>query len=256
MSSTRPRRPALTSRVSSAARRGPTALAGDRGDLPVVAGPARSVTRTERATLARLERRIEARLEAGEGAAWDVGMLFDGIARGALHHAAGYETLEAYADARFPRYGYRTLRRYRRVALAFTRGAVRKHGLLKLELGLRYIELTPASERAAEIPRLVVRVPANGLIPFARASARQLEDAIDALSPEDVRPPSLPRGAGAKVRALQAVLKSGPAWTIQRPRLTTRVVKAADGRSHALVSIVDVPVEQLGRLLSSLRRLA
>ena len=82
----------------------------------------------ERKKLDSLEKRIHAMLDRGESLSWDVGKAFDEIARSGMHLDAGYPSLEAYADDRFEE-GYRTLKRDRRVALAFSKRTVVKHGL-------------------------------------------------------------------------------------------------------------------------------
>ena len=203
-----------------------------------------------RAALARLERRLDRGLEAGDRTAWDVGTLFDRIARESHYLASGHPTLEAYADDRFPEHGYRTLSRYRRIALAFTRSTTVRHGVLKLDLALRYIDLTPAPERPAEIPRLSIAVPGKGPLPFARCTKRDLERAVQSLAaPREPR--RLPRGSSTRVRTLETRLAGTP-WKLARPRLTTRIAKDDHGRAHALVTIHDVPVSQLTRLAAAL----
>src|SRR5262245_236639 len=103
-------------------------------------------TAADRRALHRIEKFLDEHLGRGEELAWTIGRRFDEIARRGLHHAAGFATLEEYGERRFPQ-GYRTLKRYRRVAIAFTRATVRKHGVSKLELALTYIALTPEDER-------------------------------------------------------------------------------------------------------------
>ena len=134
--------------------------------------------------LARVEARMHALLARGEATAWDVGKLIDEVAARGLHHAEKFTTLEQWADARFPQ-GWGTLKRYRRVAQAFTRATTKKHGTWKLALGLQYIEATPEHEKPGEIPRLLVRVPAKSgkameLIPFVECKTKDLERAIEA----------------------------------------------------------------------------
>lgn len=134
----------------------------------------------ERKKLDALEKRIHAMLDRGESLAWDVGKAFDEIARGGMHLDAGYPTLEAYADDRFEE-GYRTLKRDRRVALAFAKRTVVKYGTTKLDLALTYMSATPEHERAAEVDRLEVAVPVGtklASVPFGKASVSQLEKAI------------------------------------------------------------------------------
>ena len=138
----------------------------------------------DRVELVRVETRMRALLARGEATAWDVGRLIDEVATRGLHHAEKFTTLEEWADARFLQ-GWATLKRYRRVAKAFTRATTKKHGTWKLALGLQYIEATPEHEKPGEIPRLVVRVPtksgkAMDPIPFAACKPKDLERAIEA----------------------------------------------------------------------------
>ena len=170
-----------------------------------------TATASERADLARLEARLRVLLARGEGSAWEVGRVFDDVASRGLHHAAGFATLAAYADARFAQ-GYTTLKRNRRVAMAFTKRTTVRHGVTKLHLGLLYIDATPEHERPAEIPRLEVRVPGRGgqvvAKPFADCSTHELERAIEAAL---AKPRETDDPATAKAKRVQADLQAAVA---------------------------------------------
>jgi hypothetical protein len=71
----------------------------------------------------------------GDANAWRIGRAVDKLISSQQHRDANYTTFEEYANARFSKYGYSTLRRYRRVAVTFPRATVRVHRVSKLELG-------------------------------------------------------------------------------------------------------------------------
>ncbi len=150
-----------------------------RSSKPLRAGESSREVALKR--LKRMETRIVALLDTSEGANYEAGKRFDAIARAMLYRDAGFETLEDYANARFNQ-GYRTLRRYRRVANAFAKRIVIAHGMTKLDLALRYIAITPEDERPMDV--LSMQFPTtHGKNPvtvrLAKASERDLETAID-----------------------------------------------------------------------------
>lgn len=205
----------------------------------------------ERKKLDALETRIHAMLDRGEALAWDVGKAFDAIARGGMHLDAGYPTLEAYADDRFEE-GYRTLKRDRRVALAFARRTVVKYGTTKLDLALTYMAATPEHERAAEIDRLAIRLPVGkklASVPFGKASVSQLEKAIKhrAALPtahDDAKEARAKRRAHALQRAVAAPRGKHEHAPLVRAHVTD------DG--HLRFDVVGIDESDLGRVARAL----
>ncbi|MEI8257330.1 MAG: hypothetical protein WCJ30_16775 [Deltaproteobacteria bacterium] len=130
--------------------------------------------------LATLEKQVERSLVRGESAAWDAGHHFDVIAKEMLYSKAPLNlTLEQYAEKRFPQ-GYSTLKRYRRIATAFTRATTRKHGVTKLYAGLLYMDLLPDHHRPLELLRLVIPVVRAGshrpvMVPFVQATSTEID---------------------------------------------------------------------------------
>ncbi len=105
-----------------------------------------------------IEEKITELLRKNEKGAWQVGKLIDQIATTNLHLEAGYASLDIYLDERFPQ-GYSTLRRFRRVYLAFDESTVVKHGTSKLEAGLTYLEAAAAGNPPRWVLGAQIKVP-------------------------------------------------------------------------------------------------
>src|SRR5205085_5218451 len=72
-------------------------------------------------TLATTPAKIKKALRRGDAGAYDIGKLVDRVATLRLHRLTAPRTLADWADTTFPRHGYRTLARYRRIAKSFTK---------------------------------------------------------------------------------------------------------------------------------------
>ena len=206
-------------------------------------------TQAEHAALARAETKIHALLHRGEDAAWKAGRAFDALARAGLHHAAGFATLEEYAEARFPQ-GYRTLKRCRRVALAFRSATVIKYGTTKLDVALSYIALTPEHERASEIPSLVFRVPDKSgkkaiEVAFAKATVTQIERAIQLAKAKPTASDDVLHARAKRVRNELQTLVAAPKGTRRHaPAVRSHVT---DDRGLR-VDVVGVDLDDLERV--------
>jgi hypothetical protein len=212
------------------------------GDARVVAA-----TRDEAARLRDIEADITRDLRKGEKLAYANGRRVDDIMTNGLHHGAGFATLEAYLEKRFPQ-GARTLLRYRRVALKFEEATVHKHGATKLDLGLTYIGHTPEEEQARDIPMLLVRVPdaktkVIARVPFADCSTQSLERAIDAAKKKKPAPTDTPEEKRAlKLAAeLEKRTASPKGKRILAPRVRARATEGGEPRFDLLgVALSDI----------------
>jgi len=147
---------------------------GKKSDLP-----------STREELRASEERLKKLLAANEANAYEIGHLFDRIARSGLVRDLGFASLDAYGNARFAQ-GYRTLRRYRRVALAFPEATVIKHGTTKLDLGLTYLGAVGKRQKPAALLGLEILVPDDNRktrrVPFATITYDELVRAVSAVS--------------------------------------------------------------------------
>jgi hypothetical protein len=200
-------------------------------------------SRTKLTRLAKLETQIRTKLRAADANAWDLGILYDRVAQSRLYRLTDHRTLTAWANATFPNHGHRTLQRYRRVAKSFRKSTVARFGFAKLELGLRYLDLTPANDRPAELARLEIPVPGKGRIPFAKITHTDLDRAVAALTTEvsTPKPANLPRGATATLDAVRRsfaridVAEGQPKPTIEPRALRLR------GKTIVLFTIHNLP---------------
>jgi len=131
------------------------------------------------------EERLKKLLASNEANAYASGHLFDEIARSGLYREVGFSSLDSYANARFTQ-GYRTLRRYRRVALAFAEATVVKHGATKLDLGLTYLGALGKRAKPAALLGMDIVVPDDNQrtrnVPFASITYDELMRAVSAVS--------------------------------------------------------------------------
>jgi hypothetical protein len=210
-------------------------------------------TLAERRALGKLEARVIARLTKSEEDQWRAGRDFDRIATKGLHHAGGFATLEAYADARFKQ-GYSTLARYRLVSGIFSLATTRKHGMTRLALGLAYIGATPEHERPRDLLRLVVRVPDGARVvkvPFAKASKAQLEKAV---SHENGKPhaadDAVTKRAKRVVAKLQPLVAAPKGATHHAPKI--RAYASPNERDKLRIDVVGIDEDDLARVLRAL----
>jgi hypothetical protein len=127
--------------------------------------------------LARTTRRIDSLRRDVDRNAWRIGHLLAEASELGLHRAAGFASVEAYAEDKFS-FSRTASFQYMRVARAFTEGATTRFGVEKLDRGLAYIAKTPEHEAPADVPTLHVRVPTDdgGVVekPFADVTVREL----------------------------------------------------------------------------------
>lgn len=214
---------------------------------------ARPATKSQLRRLSALEKRIRKRLRDGDANAWEIGKDFDRIAKRRLHRVTPERTLAAWADARYPNHGYRTLSRYRRIAKSFAKSTARRHGTTKLDLGLTYLDLTPANERPAELIRLEIEVPGKGFIPFTEITVADLDRAVTALRTRvsTPTPKPLPRGAARLAERLAHSLAAVHVAEGQpKPTITARAIRAGN-KIVPLFSAQDLPMNLAARLISA-----
>jgi hypothetical protein len=138
---------------------------------------------------------------------WQIGRRLNQIAELELHVAAGFTTIQDYAEQAAGIASSKTFA-CMRVAAAFTEEAAAAFGIDKLEQGLVYIGRTPEDETPKDIPKLKVRVPAaNGEVvekPFAKTTFRELRAASK--HEGEVHPTKKKRPVQPEVKALRVAL--------------------------------------------------
>jgi hypothetical protein len=223
------------------------------GKRQTVAGAKRSAAHELQA----IEAKITALLRKNEKGAWQVGKLIDHIATSNLHIEAGFASLDIYLDDRFPQ-GYSTLRRFRRVSLAFDESTVVKHGTSKLEAGLTYLEAVAAGNAPRWLLGAQIKVPGDGatktetLVPFAKVTNAELQRAILAARAEpqnaDDRASRLAREYQLSIQAAVAA----PKGTFRHAPIV-RVKPHPDKEGAARVDVIGIDLDDLPRVGKALR---
>ncbi len=213
----------------------------------------KSSTLTKRAAgaeLAKIEDSITTMLHRAEALAWKIGGQVDRIATEGLHLAKGYASLDTYLDARFPQ-GKTQLRVYRRVAIAFEEANVKKHGVSKLDVGLRYLEAIGKSAEPRHLLTLNIKVPTDGKrfesIPFPRATYTELQRAVSAArlrpEPEDAATAK----AAKRVEALLQLAVAAPTGTYRHaPRV--RVRPNPNGKGGLRIDVLGIDGDDMKRI--------
>ena len=214
--------------------------------------------RAEMTELRKIEARIKSMLRRNEDNAWAIGHLVDRIATERLHHGAGFTTLDEYLTTRFTQ-GASTLRRYRRVAIAFERASVLRHGTERLEAGLTYLAATKGT---AAPPRtllsLLVHVPTDGRqgetyeVPFKDASLNEIQRAIIAArarpEPKDAATQKL---AKRMQEAVQAAVAAPEGSYFHAPQV--RVTPHPEKKGAVRIDVMGIDADDLHRVGEALR---
>jgi hypothetical protein len=108
---------------------------------------------------------------------WQIGKRLSQIAELGLHRAAGFTTIDDYAEKELALARTKTFQ-FMRVAAAFSQAMVVAHGMDKLEAVLGYFKATPEDDGPADVPDLKVPVAdAKGRLhdePFADVTVREI----------------------------------------------------------------------------------
>jgi hypothetical protein len=199
-----------------------------------------------------LEEKIEEHLRRNERGAWQVGRLVDQIATTDVHLDAGYPSLDIYIDERFQQ-GYSTLRRYRRVSVAFEEATVIKYGISKLDAGLTYLDAVGLKSNPKALLSLDIKVPTDGekrtirLVPFAKATNTQIQRAIVAAhaDPENTDDHAI-RLARQWQMSIQAAV-AAPKGTFRHAPMV-RVKPHPDKEGAARVDVIGIDLDDLTRV--------
>jgi hypothetical protein len=207
--------------------------------------------------LAKIEARIRSLLRGAEDHAWQVGRLVDKIATEQLHVAAGHTSLDQYLDGRFSQ-GYSTLRRFRRVALAFERDTVRKHGATKLDAGLRYLSATKGKAAPpTDVLAMTVRVPTDGAskqlatVAFRDATPTQLEAAIAAARARPEPHDEETLRAAKRIQSQVQVAVAAPEGTYRHAPLV-RVKPHPTNAGQVRIDLLGIDGDDLDRIAEAL----
>jgi hypothetical protein len=202
------------------------------------------------------EERLRKLLAANESNAYKIGHLFDQIARSGLYLEIGFASLDSYANARFTQ-GYRTLRRYRRVALAFAEATVIKHGITKLDLGLTYLGAVGKRAKPAALLGLDIRVPDDNQgtrnVPFSSITYDDLVRAVSAVS-------LLPHHDDPRLDKLAASWQATFQAAVAAPKGQFRHAPLVRVRPHAKrpgvvrVDVLGIDLDDVARVARALAR--
>jgi hypothetical protein len=180
--------------------------------------------------LARTTKQIQKLQKNVDRNAWEIGHLLSQASELGLAKAAGFASVEAYADATFS-FSHSATFQYVRVARAFSQAATTRYGVEKLDRGLLYIAKTPENELPKDLPTLKIRVPTEdgGVVkkPFADVTANELR--LGAQHEAKVH------GTGKKSK--QDVLLEPHAGAVAR---ANRTLDAAVGKSNAALADVSI----------------
>ncbi len=172
---------------------------------------------------------------------WQIGRRLNQIAELELHVAAGFTTIQDYAERAAGIASSKTFS-CMRVAEAFSEEAAAAFGIDKLEQGLVYIGRTPEDEKPKDVPKLMVRIPVDGgdvvEKPFAETTFRELRAASK--NEGELHPKGKKRPVAPEVAAHQAALARA-AHVLHRA-LGAHVAPHASvsGRSVDGVIVIDI----------------
>ena len=209
--------------------------------------------------LAIMETKIVEQLRRNERGAWQVGQLIDRIATTGVHLDAGFASLDTYLDERFPQ-GYSTLRRYRRVSIAYDEASVVRHGISKLDAGLSYLDAVGLSSDPNALLALDIKVPGDGvsrtdsLVPFSKATNSEIQRAIVAAR-------AVPENADDQAQRLAREWQLSIQAAVAAPKGTfrhapiVRVKPHPDKEGAARVDVIGIDLDDLTRVGKALRDL-
>ena len=210
------------------------------------------MSKRELEELRALERSIvEERGRAGRHA-WNIGANLRRIQREELWRAGGYESFTDFLNrgidcSRSSAY------RYLRIAEHFNAEIAERYGIDKLRLALRYMALTPASERPGDIFAAQVRLRGKDgrfySVSVHEASAAQLEAgiALELQQMDQRRRPS--RLLRARAERVSKALPAPPKGVSKR-----RVRLRKHPRGQVLASFFSIPLDQVGVLFQAVER--
>jgi hypothetical protein len=169
-----------------------------------------------------------------------------------LWRAGGFESFQDYAE-RGVDVSRATAYKLMRVAREFNAPIAERYGVEKLDLGLRYLDVTPADERPGDL--LATEIKLRGergrwtTIPFHDAKTREIREAIALLEDGRQARRRVSVDLGKRARRLAEALPAPPAGVSAGQRVRLR--KARDGR--VAVTFTAIPLDELEAFLRAVR---
>jgi hypothetical protein len=213
----------------------------------------RSLAVAQRATLDRLTSEIvELKGAAGKNL-YDMGTRLARVREEELWRAGGHASFEEYLE-RAVDISRSTAYKLVRVAREFNRMIAERYGVEKLDLGLRYLDHTPAEERPGDLLAADIRVRDERgrwhSVPFHVAKVPQLRAAIALLQNQREQRRRVPVDLDRRARRLAKALPSAPVGLSTGNRVRLR--RAPDGRIAATFSAV--PLDELEAFIAALKK--
>lgn len=213
----------------------------------------RSLASGERATLDQLTRElVELKGQAGKNL-YDMGTRLARVREEELWRAGGHASFEEYIE-RAVDISRSTAYKLVRVATEFNRVIAERYGVEKLDLGLRYLDHTPAEERPGDLLAADIRVRDERgrwhSVPFHRANVPELRAAIALLQNQHEQRRRVPVDLDRRARRLEQALPRAPAGLARGNRVRLR--RAPDGR--VAVTFSAVPLDELDAFIAALKK--
>lgn len=190
---------------------------------------------------------------------WAIGRRLSQVAELKLYQAGGFDTLEAYVEAKL-KITRQTAYQYVRVAEAFSEEVAATFGPEKLDRALRYIAATPEDEKPSDIPELRIPVPADdGATAHTKAFAdvtvselrRATQAAAETKGAKKARDKGLPEGFAATLAKANRALDQA---------VGSKAAKGAEIRARAsggdvLIDLRGIPLDKAAATLRALAAL-
>jgi hypothetical protein len=169
-----------------------------------------------------------------------------------LWRAGGFSSFDDYAERGID-VSRTTAYKLMRVAREFNAAIAERYGVEKLDLGLRYLDGTPADERPGDLLASQIRLRDERgrwvTVPFHRAKTREIRDAIALLDDSRQARRRVSVELGKRARRLADALPPPPAGVSAGARVRLR--RARDGR--VAVTFTAIPLDALEAFLEAVR---
>jgi hypothetical protein len=207
---------------------------------------------TPRQTLTRITRElVELKGRAGH-AVYEMGVRLAQVRDEELWAAGRHANFEEYVEKEVA-VSRSTAYKLMRVAREFNAQIAERYGVEKLELGLRYLDHTPAEERPGDLLAADLRVRSGRgryvSVPFHRASVHEIREAIHLLQESSAAQRRAPASLRKQAEHLEEALPQAPAGASSGRRVRLR--RTRDGR--VAVTFSAIPVDELEAFLEAVR---
>jgi hypothetical protein len=184
---------------------------------------------------------------------YDLGTRLARVREEELWRAGDFESFEEYLE-RAVDVSRSTAYKLVRIAREFNRMIAERYGVEKLDLGLRYLDHTPADERPGDLLAADIRIRDERgrwhAVPFHQANVPQIRAAIALLQDHRDQRRRVPAELERRARRLAEALPPTPAGLTTGSRVRLR--RAADGRVAATFSAI--PIDELEVFIAALKK--